>query len=176
MNEIVKKNGINYGIAIGLFSILVTAIIYAVDIELFISGWVSFIKYAVYVTLFILLLNKTKKQLNGIFPFREAFTTFFIAAVIGIVIGTLFEILLFNVIDPSLKDSIKELSIKFTAELMEKFGAPSSEINKAITEIEKNDQFSVGQQLQGLFIYFVFASLFGLLFAAIFKSKPAHKE
>jgi hypothetical protein len=176
MNEIVKKNGINYGIVLGLISILLTTIIYSINIELFISGWISAIKFIAYTVLFVLLLTKTKKQLNGIFSFKDAFTTFFIAAIIGITLGTLFEILLFNVIDPSLKDSLKELSIKFTTELLEKFDTPTAEINKAIEGIEKSDQFSIGKQFQGLFVYFIFAAVFGLLFAAIFKSKSTTNE
>ena len=32
-------------------------------------------------------LEKTKKELSGIFPFKDAFTTYFISAVIGILIS-----------------------------------------------------------------------------------------
>ncbi|WP_395043767.1 DUF4199 domain-containing protein [Flavobacterium sp.] len=171
MNEVIKKNAINYGLIIGSFSILLTTIIYSLNVELFLSGWISFFKITVYLTLFILLLSKTKKELKGIFTFKDAFTTYFIASVIGILLATLFEIILFNLIDPSLKETLKEMSIKFTAELLEKFGTPTSEINKAISEIEKTDQFSLMKQVQGLFMYFLIAAIFGFILAAIFKSK-----
>lgn len=176
MNEIIKKNGITYGIALGLFSILVTTIAYSVDIKLFISFWTTFIKVAVFFTIMILLLSKTKKELMGIYSFKQAFTTYFIAALIGLLLATIFEIILFNFIDPSLKDSIKEMSLDFTVNLMEKMGAPQSEINKTILKIQETDQFSIGELLKGTVMYILFTCIPGLILAAIFKTKTSHNE
>lgn len=171
MNEIIKKNGVTFGLISGLASILITTLVYVLDVQLFLSGWITFLKVVVFTTIAIILLNKTKKQLNNIFPFKEAFTTYFISAAIGILIATLFEIVLFNFIDPSLKETIKEMSIKFTVNLLEKIGAKASDINKAVAEMQKTDQFSFGQLIQGMFIYYIFAAIYGLILAAIFKSK-----
>ncbi len=176
MNEIIKKNGVSYGFVLGLVSIAITSIIYVTDVQLFLSGWITFLKFAIFTGIAIVLLTKTKKQLNGIFPFKEAFTTYFICIAIGILTATLFEIVLFNFIDPSLKDTLKEMSIKFTVELLEKFGAKSSDINQAVAEMQKTDQFSIGEMIKGMFIYYVFASLFGLILAAIFKSKSPSSQ
>ena len=176
MNEIIKKNGISYGVILGVVSILVTAIVYAVDINLFLSGWITFVKVIAFLTVMILLLSKTKKELNGIYSFKQAFTTFFIAACIGLLLATTFEIILYNFIDPSLKDTLKEMSIKFTVNFMEKLGAPQSEINKTIVKLQETDQFSIGQLLQGTFFYLVFASIPGLILAAIFKTKSPNRE
>ncbi len=172
MNEIIKKNGINYGIITGVASVLITTIIYVVDLQLFLSAWITFLKLVVFTTIAIMLLTKTKKELKNVFTFKDAFTTYFISALIGLLIATAFEIILFNFIDPSLKETIKEMSIKFTAELLQKLGTPSSEINKAIAKIQETDQFSISQLAQGLLTYLVMASIFVLILAAIFKSKP----
>ncbi|MES2747876.1 MAG: DUF4199 domain-containing protein [Bacteroidota bacterium] len=176
MNEIIKKNGITYGLILGVFSILVTTIAYAVDIKLFLSGWITFLKVAVFFTVMIVLLSKTKKELSGIYTFKQAFTTYFIAALVGLLLATVFEIILFNLIDPSLKDSIKEMSLDFSVNLMEKLGAPQSEINKAIEKIQETDQFSIGQLLQGTVMYLLFASVPGLILAAIFKTKSPNND
>ncbi|GAA4774508.1 MULTISPECIES: DUF4199 domain-containing protein [Flavobacterium] len=176
MNEIIKKNGINYGIITGVISILITTIIYSTNLELFMSGWITFLKVLIFGAISVILISKTKKELKGIISFKDAFTTYFISILIGLALAIIFEIILFNFIDPSLKDTLKEMSIKFTAELLQKFGAPSSEINKAIEQIQKNDQFSIGQQIQGFFVYVVIASIFGLILAAIFKSKPSYQQ
>ena len=85
---------------------------------------------------------KTKKELKGIFPFKEAFTTYFISAVIGILISMVFNIILFNFIDPAAKDTIKELTIKYAVEMMQKFNAPAASINQAIKDMQANDQFA----------------------------------
>ncbi len=176
MNEIVKKNGINFGIITGLFSVLTTTLIYTIDISLFTSIWLGLSLIAIYLIIGIILLSKTKKELKGIITFKEAFTTYFISAVIGILISVAFNIILFNFIDPEVKDTLKELTIKSTVEMMEKFGAPSSEIAKAAEKLEESDQFSTGELLKGSVFSIIFSSIFGLILAAIFKSKPAYKE
>ncbi|UPT71429.1 MAG: DUF4199 domain-containing protein [Flavobacterium sp. JAD_PAG50586_2] len=114
--------------------------------------------------------------MNNIFPFKEAFTTYFLAAAIGLLIATVFEVVLFNFVDPSMKETLKEMSIKFTVDFMEKLGAKSSDINKAVAEMQKTDQFSIGQLFQGLMFYYVFAAIFGLILAAIFKSKSPSSQ
>ena len=125
MNEIIKKNGISYGIVTGVVGALITTAIYSIDINLFTAWWITLLNVLFYVTIAVLLLSKTKKELNGIFPFKDAFTTYFLSAVIGILISVGFNIILFNFIDPSAKESIKEVSIKYAVEMMEKFNTPS---------------------------------------------------
>lgn len=175
MNEIIKKNGITYGIITGVVSALITTVIYSIDLELFTSMWVGFVSIALYTIISILLLSKTKKELKGIFTFKEAFTTYFIAAVIGILISVLFNIILFNFIDPSVKDTLKEMSIKYMAETMQKFNAPSSAINEAMKKLQESDPYSVVELLKNSIFSIAFSALFGLLLALIFKSKPSQE-
>lgn len=175
MNEIIKKNGTSYGIITGIVSTLITASIYSIDLNLFTAWWVTVLSIASYIIISIVLLTKTKKDLKGVFSFKDAFTTYFIAAVIGILISVVFNILLFNFIDPSVKDSIKEISIKYAVEMMHKFNAPSSAINEAVKKLQENDQFSITELLKGSVFSIIFSSLFGLLLALIFKSKPTQE-
>ena len=175
MNEIIKKNGISYGIITGVVSALITTLIYSIDLKLFTSMWVGFASIAIYIVIGVILLSKTKKELKGIFPFKDAFTTYFISAVVGILISVVFNIILFNFIDPSAKETIKELSIKYAVEMMQKFNTPTSAINEAVKKLQENDQFSVIELLKGSIFSIVFSALFGLLLALIFKSKPTQE-
>nr|WP_281337469.1 DUF4199 domain-containing protein [Flavobacterium eburneipallidum] len=175
VNEIIKKNGISYGIITGIVSALITTTIYVVDLNLFTVWWVSVLNIIIYVTIGVVLLSKTKKELKGIFPFKDAFTTYFISAVIGIVIAVVFNIILFNFIDPSAKDAIKELSIKYAVEMMQKFNTPASAINEAVTKLQESDQFSPIELIKGSVFSIIFSALFGLLLALIFKSKPTQE-
>lgn len=176
MNKIVKKNGITFGVIMGVFSVLVTACIYAINLELFISMWVGVISMVIYLTLGVVLVTRTKKQLGGQITFKEAFTTYFIAAVIGSTISVLFNIVLFNLIDPGAKETLKELTMKYSVEMMQKFGAPASSINEAVREMQKQDNYAPGSQLFGLIFSFVFSAIFGLILALIFKSKSSQQE
>lgn len=176
VNEIVKKNGITYGIIIGVVSALITAVIYAVDINLFLSGWLGAAIIGVYIVIAIILLIKTKKELNGVFPFKDAFTTYFIAALIGIAISTLFNIVLFNVIDPSVKDTLKEITAKYTVEMLKKFGTPTSAINEAVKKLNESNPYSAIELLKGSIFSIVINCIFGLIMAAFFKSNTSKQE
>lgn len=175
MNEIIKRNGVSFGILTGVVSVLITASIYAIDLNLFTAWWVTVLSIVAYLVIGIVLLSKTKKELSGVFPFKDAFTTYFICAVIGIVISVIFNIILFNFIDPSAKDTIKEISIKYAVGMMEKFNTPSATINEAVKKLQENDQFSITEQLKGSIFSIVFSALFGLLLALVFKSKSTQE-
>ena len=177
MNDIIKKNGVAFGFLTGLCSVLITTLIYIIDLKLFTSFWLGIINKGIYLSIGIFLLVKTKKELKSIFSFKDAFTTYFISAVIGIVITVIFNIILFNFIDPGAKVTIKELTIKFAVEMMEKFNAPTDTVNQAIKEMQKEDQFSIVQLLKGSIFSVLFSAVFGLILAAIFKSKsPLSQE
>lgn len=175
INEVIKKNGITYGVMIGIASALITATIYAIDLNLFTAWWMGLIGIVISLTISIILLSKTKKELNGVFPFKDAFTTYFIAAVIGILISTFFNIILFNVIDPAAKDTLSELMIKYTVSMMQKFGTPASVINETIEKMKLSNPYSTVELLKGSVFAIVISSIFGLIFAAFFKSKTTQE-
>ncbi|WP_395045845.1 DUF4199 domain-containing protein [Flavobacterium sp.] len=176
MNEIVKKNGITYGIITGVLSVLITTLIYVIDLKLFTSTWLGFLSIAVYIIIGVVLLSKTRKEFKGSLAFKDAFTTYFISAVIGIMISVVFNIILFNYIDPAAKETIKELTMKYTVEMLQKFDTPASAINDTIKSLEENDQFSVFKLLQGSLFSILISALFGLILAAFFKTKSSFPQ
>ena len=175
INEVIKKNGVTYGVMIGIASALVTATIYAIDLNLFTAWWIGILGIVISLTISIILLSKTKKDLNGVFPFKDAFTTYFIAAVIGILISTTFNIVLFNVVDPGAKDTLSEIMIKYTVGMMQKFGTPASAINETIAKMKESNPYSTFELLKGSVFAMVISAIFGLIFAAFFKSKSTQE-
>lgn len=176
MNPIIKKNGISFGIALGIFSILITTLIYVIDYTQFTNIWLGLIILTIYITVGFVLVSKTKKDLNNEITFKEAFTVFFIAGVIGGVLSVLFNILLFNYIDPAAKDSLNDLTLKYTIGMMEKFGAPASEVDKVRAEMSSADNYSPASQFKGLLFNIILSSIFAAILGLIFKSKAAYKE
>ena len=161
MNEIIKKNGINFGIITGVISVLITSSVYIIDLSLMTKWWLGLSILAIYIVVGCVLF------------FKEGFTTYFISALIGVAISVLFNILLFNFIDPEAAVTLKEMTLKSTAEMMRNFGAPTSEIKKAVEKLENYDQFSALEQLKGSIWSIVGSAIFGLILAAIFKKdKP----
>lgn len=175
MNEIIKKNGITYGIVSGVLGALITASIYAIDLNLFVKWWLGIVIISIYITIGIVLLSKTKKELKGVFSFKEAFTTYFISAVIATLISIGFNILLFNVIDPSAKDTLNDIFIKSTATTLEKFGTPAAAINETVIKMQENNPYSAIEQLKGSVFSIAGSAFFGLILALFFKSKPSQE-
>jgi hypothetical protein len=176
MNEIIKKNGITFGVITGVLSILITASIYIVDLKLFTAWWIGLLSIAVYLAIGIYLLSKTKKELNGVFPFKDAFTTYFISAVIGIAISVVFNILLFNFIDTEAKDTVQDNLIEFQVNMLKKFNTPTDKIKEAVEKMTEENQFDIVPQIKGSAFSILFSAIFGLILAAIFKSKPTYQE
>lgn len=176
INGVIKKNGITYGITLGVILALITASIYAIDLKLFVSGWIGALSFVVYLVIGVLLLTKTKKDSTVFFSFKDAFTTFFIASVIALGISTLFSILLFNVIDPSAKETIHKYLVRYMAETLQKFGTPASTINEALAKMKENNPFSILEQLKGFVFSLALYSILGLILAAFFKSKTTIQE
>lgn len=176
MNNIIKQNGINYGIILGIISIVITASIYAIDLKLFVNMWIGIVSIIFFLIIGIVLVSKTKKQLNGFITFKEAFTVYFIAGAIGATMSVLFNILLFNVIDTEAKETLNTLAIEYSVDMMKKFNTPTEAITKAVEDMQKNDNYSIPNLLKGLVFSFIFSAVFGAILALIFRNKTSNLE
>ena len=56
--------------------------------------------------------------------------------------------------------------------MMKKFNAPAEAIKTTVEEMNNTDQFGIVEQLKGSIWSILFSAIFGLILAAIFKSKP----
>ena len=176
MNEIIKKNGVTYGAILGLISIASTTLIYITDIKLFMSWWIGGISLIFNIVIGIFLVSNTKKQLNNTISFKDAFSVYFIAGVLGSTVSALFNYFLFNFIDPQAKETLKEMTIKYTVEMMEKFGTPKEVLIQTIAELQKADNYSLENIFMGLLFVYLIVAIFGLILAAIFKSKSPSSQ
>ena len=171
--EALRKNSINFGLILGVFLVVMTTIIYAVNINLFTSTWIGIVNILIISGFGIFAVLKYKKNIGGFITFKESFTGFFITVVIGFIISTLFSILLFNYIDPEAKAILTENIIKYTVEMMQKFGAKPADLNKMIEEMRSTDSFGVMGQLKGFAFNTILYSIIGLIASLILKKdKP----
>lgn len=174
MDAAIKKNGTTFGIILGVIGILNATLVYV--FQLYTAWWVSVLGLVISIVLYCMMLSKTKKEMGGVFSFKDAFTTFFIAAILAILIGTIYNVVLYNFIDPGAKEVVKEESIKATISIMQKFDAPSKSINEAVEKLQKEDQFSVSSLLTNAVVAIAISCVLGLILALIFKSRPTYKE
>ncbi|WP_406683112.1 DUF4199 domain-containing protein [Seonamhaeicola sp. MEBiC1930] len=173
MEKTLKSIAINYGLYLGLILSGATAIAYAVNVGLFANMWFGITLLIVIIIMGIISVAKVKQAQNGYATFKEAFTAFFITSLIAIIISSAVSFLIFNVIDPDAADTLKEITIEKTVEMLEKFNAPADSIAKSVEQIETQNQFSILNVLKSLFFNLIFYIIIGLIVAAAMKkSKP----
>lgn len=167
----IKKIGLNYGLVLGVVMALVITLLYVFSIESLTQWWVGVLTFLVALAIGIVAVAKAKSLLGGYMTFKEAFIPYFITMAVGLFISAITGILIFNVVDPEAAAYLQENIIEMSREMMEKFGAPESEIDKAIADMEGTNSYSIGSQLQSYLFQLVFYSIFGLLVALIFRRK-----
>ena len=175
MENSTKKIGINYGVILGVIIILMTVLAYVFDLALFTKWWFGIISLLVMLVVSIMAVSKAKKNSTGIFSFKNAFTAYFLTVFIGTLLATTFSILLFTVIDPEAAEAVTELTADASREMMENFGAPQAEVDKAIAAMEEDNQFSVVNQLKRFVFSLGFYLIIGLIIALIFRQKDPNK-
>jgi len=167
--EAMRKNAMNYGLFLGLTSIVLTTLMYAIDINLFTSSWIGAVNFVIVTGFGAFAAVKYKKSTGGFISFKEAFTCFFITIVVGLFLSTLYTILLLNYIDPEAKTIISENVIKYTVEMMQKFGGKAADMNKMVEEMQKTDSFGPAGQLKGFAFGLIIYCIVGLVTALILK-------
>ena len=176
MTEAVKKNGLNFGIILGIIGIVITALIYSLDITMFVNMWLGICLFLINLVIGIVAVVKTKKALGGLITFKDAFTTYFITMALGALINTLFMFILFNFIDPSAKEIITEKSVETTAKMMQGFGAKTEDIKLTLEQIKKTDNWSALNLLKSYAFGLIFYIIIGLIVAVAFKNKTKDVE
>ncbi|MCF6308597.1 MAG: DUF4199 domain-containing protein [Flavobacteriaceae bacterium] len=172
----IKKSSVNYGLTLGAILGITTTLIYVVSIEMLTKWWLGIILFFIAIAVGIVSVAKSKDILGGFISFKEAFTSYFITIAIGLLINVIVGILIFVVIDPDAAVFLQEQIIEIARSMMESFGAPEEEINKAIAEMESTNNYSLGSQIQAYVTQLAIYSVFGLLIALIMKKKDPSFE
>ncbi len=173
MNEIIKKNGINFGITFGVLGIASQMIVYAMGgiskENAILNSILQFVFWLAFLAIRIVQCNKTKKEFNGFISLKELFTTLTVTVIIGILISQSFTFLFNNFIDVEYGNAMNEFMNEqqiVAQNAMKSFTKVTSEDLKKIAE---TNNFSILNILQGSLIAFLLSSVMNLILAAIFK-------
>ncbi len=177
MEKSIKSIASNYGLYLGIALTLFTGIAYAVNLDLFTQMWFGLIILAVVIVLGIISIAKSKKALGGFINFKNAFTSYFITLVVGLIIATITTILIFVVIDPEAATQLQEKIIDTQVERLENYNVPSEVIDETIEKMEANgNMYSIGNILKSLLWQIAGFSVVGLIVAAIMKKRNPEAE
>jgi hypothetical protein len=162
------------GLTIGLVSLVLTFIAYFIDSSLLGSAWFGLVAIVVFIVLMMYFGKEYRTELGGFMTFGTAFNFSFIAIVISGLVGLVGQILLFQVIDPSLAGVLSDQAFENSLSMMESFGQDPDAMDPAVLE-EIRVNTAKGFTLQGQLMNFGFGlivyAIIALILAAILKKR-----
>jgi len=164
MNKVALQWGVIGGISLLIFSL----ILYISGMEIYTNWLIQMLSFVIVIVFMIVGGLKVRAANGGFLSYQSSFIAVFTIAAVAMLIMTVFNIILYNFINPELGSIVKEISIEKAIEMMEGFGMPESDIEKSLTEMENMDkQFTVGGQLiqygKGLIFWAIASALFALI-------------
>lgn len=162
------------GFTMGLVALAVTYIAYFIDSSLMASGWFALVALIIFFALAIYFGIQYRTELGGFMSFGTAFNFSFIAIVISGLVSLVGQILLFQVIDPSLPQVLAEVTFENSLKMMESFGQnPDSMPTEALDKLKQQSEssFTLGGQIKNFGFGLIGYAIIALILAAILKKR-----
>lgn len=169
-----SKHAISQGVIGGLILVAINLLIYVIDPMLMANWWLGMVFLPLIFVILLVLGMNIRKAEGGYLKFGKAFLSVFIAGLIMSLLSTIWNIILFNVIDPGLAEALMETMAENMLAMMERFGAPVDEIEGEMQKgfDEAAAQFQIGGQILGFFTGAFWWALGALIVGAIVKKNP----
>jgi len=124
------------GLILAGVSILLTMLTYVIDVSLMVEWWFGIVSILISMGLLIYLGINYRNDIGGILSYGDAFKFSFLVFFVSYVVGIIFQIALYTVIDPELPETMKQLTVEKTVEMMEGFGMSDEALDAAIIGVE----------------------------------------
>ena len=161
--------GVKNGILMGVASIAYSLICYFINPKMMLNGW-AFLGYIIIIFFMYRGPVEARKNGNGILKFGEALKISFLVYVLGTLISSIFVFLMFNYIDTSLNEVLREIQIEQT-EFMVKLMGGEDQLDLIQDQIEQQDmQMTPSVMVLGYLVNLIFPGfVMALIIAAITK-------
>lgn len=168
INDTIKHGGI-----LGIISIALTLVFYVIDYALLADWKVGLISFAIFIGYAIYAGIAYRKEIGGFIPFGKAFQHGFLIFAISALISTVFNMLLYTVIDPELPQKVVEVAMQNTEEMMAGFGMPEDKMEEALVKARKDteERYTISGLAMGYVWILIFCAVFALITGAIVKKK-----
>lgn len=173
-NPVSKKLIIESAI-LGAALIAINFVMYLIDMKLMFNTFLAIFLGLGSLGGAIWLAFRERGRQGGYMRYWDAWKTFVTIAVVVILMNNAYQIMMFKVVDPQMVEVYAEYTMETTVSMMETFGAPESEIEKTLTELENQDwdeQYSIGKMMLGLVIGIAMYAVFSFLWALIVRKDP----
>src|SRR5690349_21677413 len=129
------NHAIKFGGILAAISIVCVLLIYAVDYTIMAGFTFILIVLVIGIGFTIYSGVNYRNSIGGFIPYSKAYLHGFMVLAISGLVSTLFNILLYKVIDPDLSANLTDAIIANTEATMAKFGAPQESIDQALEKM-----------------------------------------
>lgn len=160
------------GLILGFLSILLYGAVYAIDVS-FMADWkFGVFSFVLFCGLAIYLGIGYRTEIGGFMTYGEAFKYSFVMLAVSSIMGLLFQMLLFNVIDPELPQTLTRIIIENQEKTLSSFGMDPAAIDGVIEQLEKDmpANYSFVGQLKSSWAIILASAIFAAI-ASIFIKK-----
>ncbi|MGB0896839.1 MAG: DUF4199 domain-containing protein [Flavobacteriaceae bacterium] len=152
-----KNIALNYGLTLGFTTILISVITYIMDMPLE-TGWISgLLGIVVMIALIVLGIKKYKTGNGGFISLSQALKVGIAIALIGGIIGSIYQLVFLSYIDPEYLSRVQELQIE-----------QALENNPEMSNEQIQMMREMGSKFSSPWISFAGALIGNLLFGFIF--------
>jgi hypothetical protein len=170
---IFEKPMIKWGLFLGGVNVLYILLLYIMDVSLLVSFWNSLVSLVLSVVFMILACREERTNNGGTLMYGNAVVLGIGVGVIASILGVAFNGILYNVIDPTLAETMKELTIEKTASMMEGFGASEADIEKALENMDTRAfEQNFRSMATALMVSALFSAFLALIVGAFMKRTP----
>lgn len=167
------------GLTIGLVSLALTFIAYFIDSTLLASAWFGLVAIVIFFVLIIYFGKQYRTEIGGFMTFGTAFNYSFITMIISGLVGLVGQILLFQVIDPSLPGVLADISFESSLRMMESLGANPDSMDPAVLDDMRKttaSSYTLAGQLKNFGFGLIAYAVIALILGAILKKQDKSLE
>jgi len=169
------QHSLKWAAILGLVSIIISLMAYLIDITLIVQSYWPFVLLVIFLAIPIYAGRDFRSKIGGYMSFKDAFLHGFVVLAVGIFIGTVFDYILFNVIDPEIIPMLVEVQMENSMKMMESFGGGNAEMMDGMAEGVKKGYTLQGQAL-GFLWKLVLCAIGALIVGGINKKKNKEEE
>ncbi|NOT74442.1 MAG: DUF4199 domain-containing protein [Cyclobacteriaceae bacterium] len=172
------KHAIKWGAICGGISIFLSIMLYVIDYTLMVQLKFLLLFLAIYLGVTIYAGIDYRGTQGRFLPYGKAFQHGFILLAFSGLIATIWNFLLYNVIDTELPQKLMEATMENTRAMMENFGAPADSIDAELAKAEERTkgQFTPAGQALGFVYITIFSAVMALISAIFVKRNEPVEE
>lgn len=168
-----NKNALNLGLISAVIGIVLFLIIAVLEPGMIVLGLIGIIGFVAVIVLPVIFIRKERTQNGGHISMGDAFKLSFIGLLIGGLIGTAFQMVYTNLIDPEFGERITAQSLEMSNSFMEG-NVPDEQREEILREAEADslERYTFVGQLKSFGIALVMYAVISLILALILKKNP----